>query len=1155
MLHLCYSNRFEVLCAPLAERLRQSQLRDPLEPAHIIVPNPTVEQFLRFDIAQTAGVAAHLNIKLMNTFLRDCVEESRANIRVVDKSELQLYLYHRIQDDAFLERNELGTISRYLDYAYAASSRQVRAFLLAGELARLFEEYSLSRRDILEFWATHPPKSNVQETQVSAWQHRLYRACFDSQKCLKGLGSKDDQLDFFSTSQDQQRHMMLIDAIHHLGDELKLPREVHLFGQSYAAPAFIEIYGRLSHLTELFVYALNPCIEFWEDIHKTGLAQLKLEAVQQLEARQAINLDEADPFRLTADADNPALRLWGRPGREYIHLLNELTQAEFVSGFLDPLSSTETLLAQLQHDILVRAPIPDETGSHLPIDDSIKISACPTLRREVEVVAKTIWHAVEESQKQPNPIRFHEIAILCPEGERDRYLAQIEDVFDAHDRIPVQFLDQSLAQKSAVFGLIEALLELPMTTLDHERMTRVLYHENLHGSSAAIRQTWRDWIDDLNVCYGADSDDLAGTYLTGDAYHWEQALLRILVGHFIGQVPTNRQDPIQWHDEIISPLESASEDRAVISMFASSIYDLMVDARRMGRSELTLTDWGRYICRLFNRYVMPLSAVDEMVLDRCIRCVERLADRQLDDKPLPYPIVRELLLIDLGRVESNRSQHRADGVVVSALLPMRTLPFRHLFVLGLGEGLYPGIEQPNPLDLRSLKRYPGDVSSSERDRYLFLETILATRECLHLSYVGQNPTTAESLDPSPVIRELEFVLRPYIGRDGLQRLTTVHPMTGWDATYFDPVDPNPTNMAYSEAAHALSKLPQGWTESPDALETYEGLIRGFKIIEPKHDAGYTFTPPDSVTMGTIRGFLMSPLQQSAKTVLRMQELESRPPITSEPITLDSLARYQLLTDVFWSYREDGTSLESHYQDAAKKLYLKNSYPTGPFATATMADDLKTLERWLSVVSDLTDNPRHEWTHRVFGPCDEAALIDHQYDSLDIHLSDQHKIKLQGRLEAYHPGDFTIISPVVSERLSDKHWLKGMVSILIMSAAGFNLPETVRVLLPCAGDAPSFKQTRVYRVPPQAYAIDWLKAVISDLCQGFHAYRLPIEVVYKWYRARLESPDAKPNLNANQDTSDRFGPIVNPNQFDLPPIELADEMVMRRFDLILRMEAN
>ena len=74
MLHVCYSNRFEVLCAPLVARIREAQERDPLTPVEIIVPNPTIEQFIRFEIAQTLGVVSNLHVRLLNRFLKQCIE-------------------------------------------------------------------------------------------------------------------------------------------------------------------------------------------------------------------------------------------------------------------------------------------------------------------------------------------------------------------------------------------------------------------------------------------------------------------------------------------------------------------------------------------------------------------------------------------------------------------------------------------------------------------------------------------------------------------------------------------------------------------------------------------------------------------------------------------------------------------------------------------------------------------------------------------------------------------------------------------------------------------------------------------------------------------------------------------------------------------------
>ena len=54
---------------------------------------------------------------------------------------------------------------------------------------------------------------------------------------------------------------------------------------------------------------------------------------------------------------------------------------------------------------------------------------------------------------------------------------------------------------------------------------------------------------------------------------------------------------------------------------------------------------------------------------------------------------------------------------------MRTLPFRAIFVVGLGANRFPTSEQPNPLDLRHQARKAGDVSPAERDRYLFGDTV------------------------------------------------------------------------------------------------------------------------------------------------------------------------------------------------------------------------------------------------------------------------------------------------------------------------------------------------------------------------------------------------------------------------------------------------
>ena len=53
---------------------------------------------------------------------------------------------------------------------------------------------------------------------------------------------------------------------------------------------------------------------------------------------------------------------------------------------------------------------------------------------------------------------------------------------------------------------------------------------------------------------------------------------------------------------------------------------------------------------------------------------------------------------------------------------MRSLPFKLVYVLGLGEGEFPEDDAASTLDLRGYRRVIGDVDPSARNRYLFLET-------------------------------------------------------------------------------------------------------------------------------------------------------------------------------------------------------------------------------------------------------------------------------------------------------------------------------------------------------------------------------------------------------------------------------------------------
>ena len=78
--------------------------------------------------------------------------------------------------------------------------------------------------------------------------------------------------------------------------------------------------------------------------------------------------------------------------------------------------------------------------------------------------------------------------------------------------------------------------------------------------------------------------------------------------------------------------------------------------------------------------------------------------------------------------QTEQGRYAESGVAVGSFSALRSIPFRVIFALGLGESTFPEREKYDLLDLRLARRRAGDVSASQRDRYLFLETILAARE-------------------------------------------------------------------------------------------------------------------------------------------------------------------------------------------------------------------------------------------------------------------------------------------------------------------------------------------------------------------------------------------------------------------------------------------
>ena len=123
------------------------------------------------------------------------------------------------------------------------------------------------------------------------------------------------------------------------------------------------------------------------------------------------------------------------------------------------------------------------------------------------------------------------------------------------------------------------------------------------------------------------------------------------------------------------------------------------------------------------------------------------------------------------------------GVTFCAMVPMRSLPFEVVCMIGMNDRAFPRVRRRDGFDLIADDFRKGDRSRRDDDRYLFLESILNARRCLYVSYTGRHIREDTVIPPSVLVSEL---LDYIAGADAAmrERLVTAHPLQAFSRRYF-----------------------------------------------------------------------------------------------------------------------------------------------------------------------------------------------------------------------------------------------------------------------------------------------------------------------------------------------------------------------------------
>ena len=919
MFFLHYGNDIDGLAIDLAARLAEPRdLAAVLSPEVVLVPHAGLQRWLQFRLAEQNGVAANIRFLRPGELVWNLLHAAAPILGHTALPEHSPWDAERLRWRLLRDFEDRGQLPVSLqDYLQGRDAEggddPVRAFQLADEMASVYDKYQAWRRDKVMRW---------QRGDIDAsddWQARLFHRL---------AGAIDTP----------SRAALLDSWLRHFGNGAitppALPGRLFVFGCLNVSPDVLRLLGIVGQHIDTRFYMPTPCAEYWGDV-KSERERLREVGID------AFPMDE-----------NPLLSRMGRAGRDVVAQIFSYEQVQ-PAGEIESLREPDpraSLLSRLQADVLWRRDSRSDAGDapgpadpRLAADGSLRVHACHGRLREIEVLHDQLLSLLQPRDDGQPPLRPRDIAVLTP--DIDAYADAIHAVFggiEADDprHIPFSLADQGLLSEHPLPGLFLRLFELagsgqPLSeTLDLLALPAL---QRRLGIDAAGAARIGDWLHEAGVRHGR-----GGNRDEPDAFSWAFGTDRLLLGMASG-------DPA--HGERLAGIAGLPIIEGANSTVLDAVLQLnaLVDRHAaMLAQPKTASQWRDALLRLIDD-LLPVDADDEEGLRALPMLRAQLQDwagsvNAVDPGwRLPREIVRAALRQQIDAVRP-RQALLGGGVSFAGMVPLRSVPFRMIWVLGMDDGAYPRREPGGDLnrllaDLRDPKRRRiGDRSVREDDRFLFLQLLCAAQDHFHVSYVGFDAKSGAELPPAaPVLDLLDAASACFDDpKQARQAIHVAHPLQPFDASLFDGSDSRRASFSHrwldaARAVHSPSLEAPPFCASPLDEEVGEESLE----LDLAELLAWSRLPP--------RAFLRDRLDIALPRIDEL-ELDREPLALADP--LERSQRRRALLDA-WDHRGD-----VDWEDSLASLRAQALLPAGAVGRRVLANGVadiaplwRTFDAW------------------------------------------------------------------------------------------------------------------------------------------------------------------------------------------------------------------
>jgi exodeoxyribonuclease V gamma subunit len=742
-LYLKVSNSLENLSQGLSLSLHESQ-NSVFEPHLIVTQTEGMNNWLKMQIASHLGIAANCRFLKPNELIHQLYYLLGGRFgEILSTQNLTWLLFKLLGESDFAE--QFPEVAAY--YQNSDTDKDLKRMGLAEKAADLFDQYQIYRPEMIREWNT----KSLKEVGEEDWQEFLW---------IKAKIVSDNSLpDKTVIGQHILEALKNPDEREQLCKRIKA---VHLFGLSIITAYHIKILYDLSEYVDIHFHIINPspAVYWFDDRSEKQLARWRQKGKKDVD---------------TMNAGNPLVAGWGRVVQDTFGLF--FKHDEFVNAYDDSdLTPPEpdTLLHKIQDDIFNSATVNRNQLSMADLNDgSVTINSCYTVAREVEVLYNYLVYLVDKKKEHLSP---RDIVVMV--SDIDAYAPYIKAVFNnAPYKFRYTIADESYADSDNLFNALHAILQMKEDNFKAEEVLQLLdfsYIRERFGINDVplIRKV----VDAANIRFGMEGSVEDETYLVS----WKYGIKRIMYGICM----SGGEEYGEGIDSFF-PLDilEGKEGQGVIRF--CHFVEVLMQVVEEQKHERTITAWVNYIEDVLHDMVYePEEDTDEDYNT----LMQQLSNYNLLNEYMNDTVGFDVFgksFLDTLTGNTRSGLFVNGGITFCSLIPMRSIPFKVVALMGLNYDKFPRREHTSGFNLMEKDRQRGDRNVKENDKHLFLETILSAREYLYISFVGQSSKDNTAIPPSALVDELMDYIESGMGdAEGLrQQLITLHPLQGFSVKY------------------------------------------------------------------------------------------------------------------------------------------------------------------------------------------------------------------------------------------------------------------------------------------------------------------------------------------------------------------------------------